>query len=114
MTLCGHCKLNPIGPGRRKYCDACGPRASALWKASFRRDTSAQWRASGKAGSPPWLDYWPSPEARRAYYREYMKAWRARRKAGQTLASATGAVADRRGRRVFVDEAADENLPHRH
>ena len=76
MPLCHECHSQPIGPGNRRYCGGCSRSASARWKARNRRQWAERWRADGRQGQPPWLDGWPSLEARRAYYREYMAAWR--------------------------------------
>ena len=81
--LCHACQTQPIPPGNRRYCRACSPRASARWKAEHRREWARQWRADGRRGAAPWLDGWPSLEARRAYYRAYMREWRRRREASR-------------------------------
>ena len=80
MTACRHCKNNLVAAGRRKYCDPCGHRASALWKARHRREFREQWIAAGKPDPPPWLDHWPSVEAFKQYHRDYMRDWRAARR----------------------------------
>lgn len=80
MKLCQNCKSSPVATGRRKYCDPCGRRASALWKARHRREFREEWIASGKQGPPPWLDHWASAEAFKQYHRDYMRAWRAARR----------------------------------
>jgi hypothetical protein len=78
---CFACQSEEIPPGHRRYCAACSPKATARWKAAHRRLWAEQWRAEGRSSPPPWLDGWPSLEARRAYYRAYMRAWRQRRRA---------------------------------
>lgn len=81
MSTCqGECDSQAVTPPQRKYCRDCSKRARAIWMKRLRRLLSAQWR-EGLIETPPWLDYWPSLEARRAYYRQYMKAWRLKRKA---------------------------------
>lgn len=80
-VVCQHCHTNQVGPRRRIYCDSCGPRASAIWKARNRPQMAELWRRDGKKGSPPWLDHWPSHDARKAYFRDYMRTWRSRRRA---------------------------------
>lgn len=77
--LCHHCQTRLIPAGHRRYCDDCSRTASARWKREHRRAWNASWRAEGRQGPPPWLDGWPSADARRAYHRAYMSRWRARR-----------------------------------
>ena len=89
MKLCSNCLKAEIPPGNRRYCTACSPQASRIWKARERRRWSAEWRDKGRQGPPPYLDGWPSAEARRAYYRAYMRAWRRKRKNGQLSESRT-------------------------
>lgn len=82
-TLCAECQKNPVGKTRRKYCDICGPQASAFLKrrnrAELKADATAQW--------PYWLEPWVAKTgdaeraraALREYQRAYMRKWRARR-----------------------------------
>ena len=81
MSVCRSCTKSPVAPGRRLYCGACGPRASAIWKRNHRREFRTHWIRDGKQGPPPWLDNWASVEARRLYQKTYMKKWRAARRA---------------------------------
>jgi hypothetical protein len=67
--LCHNCGVRSIAPGRRKYCAVCGPRATKIWKQNFR----AKCRRDGVS----YCD-WTDDEKRRAYFRKYMAAWRAR------------------------------------
>lgn len=69
--VCSACRARPVPPDRRKYCNECGARASALWKRHQRR----AWRESGQKY---WLDNWKHKptEERRAYYRRYMRLYR--------------------------------------
>ena len=76
MSLCHECHSNPIAPGNRCYCGDCSRGASTRWRARPRRQWAERWRADGGQGPAPYLDGWPSAEARRAYYRAYMTAWR--------------------------------------
>lgn len=87
--LCTACQIHPIPRRNRRYCEACSPLASKLWKARHRREWAEQWRAEGRAGEAPWLDGWPSLEARRAYYRAYMAEWRRRQRGAYGAAART-------------------------
>jgi hypothetical protein len=87
--LCAACQLRPIPRGNRRYCESCSPHASVTWKARHRRQWAADWRAKGRRGEPPWLDGWPSLEARRAYYRTYMAEWRRQRRDRRESATAS-------------------------
>lgn len=86
MPLCHECQSQPIARGNRRYCAECSRLASARWKARNRRQSAERWRAEGRQGQPPWLDGWPSLDARRAYYRAYMAAWRRSRAASVVAA----------------------------
>ena len=85
--LCAACHCRSIHRRNRRYCERCSARASAIWKARHRRQWASEWRANGRSGEPPWLDGWPSLEARRAYYRAYMAEWRRRRRERRELAA---------------------------
>lgn len=76
---CQNCHTNSIPKGNRKYCAACSARASAIWKKQMRAQWRAAWERDGRRGRDPALDDWASAEARRAYYREYMRRYRARK-----------------------------------
>ena len=93
MPLCHECQSQPIARGNRRYCAECSRRASARWKARNRRQSAERWRAEGRQGQPPWLDGWSSLDARRAYYRAYMAAWR-RSRARQASSSREVTSAD--------------------
>lgn len=76
MSICTICFVGSINAPRRKYCsDACAKEAVRRWKRDMRQHTSDQWRA-GRTSVPPWMKGWKSAEARREYYREYMRRWR--------------------------------------
>lgn len=79
MSLCTHCQNAPIPRGKRRYCATCSPIASRIWKARQRQQWASDWRSRGQVGSPPYLDAWPSRDEFRAYFRNYMRAWRRRR-----------------------------------
>jgi hypothetical protein len=80
VSLCRNCNTSPVPPGNRIYCSQCSPLAAKIWKASQPRLSAAEFRRSGGTGEPPYLDYWESRAAYQAYYREYMRAWRRRKK----------------------------------
>jgi len=80
VPFCRNCKTRTIRPRHRVYCANCSPRASAIWKVRHRRQWIEEWKVQGRQGPPPYLDGWPSIEARRAYYREYMRKWRKKRR----------------------------------
>jgi hypothetical protein len=71
------CDACGTGTALRRYCSACSPRASALYK----RDLRSAARASGEAY---WLEWWVKAygdaalERRRSYQRGYMRAYRKR------------------------------------
>lgn len=69
--LCSNCRIRIVSPTRKKYCVPCGANASAIWKRRQRRI----WN---QLGQPYWLDNWKhkTDEERRAYYRNYMRAYR--------------------------------------
>jgi hypothetical protein len=71
--LCIYCHVAPITGRKRKYCDEHSDLASTIWKRKHRR----VWKA---AGDKYWLSDWKhqTPEERRAYFREYMRRYRAR------------------------------------
>ena len=73
--MCIICQQREIAVGRRKFCASCGPDASRIWKQRQRR----AWR---KAGERYWRDNWKhaSDAERRAYFRNYMKAYRLRQR----------------------------------
>ncbi len=69
--VCSACHIQAVPRLRRKYCTVCGLRASVLWKRAKRH----AWKQSGQKY---WLDNWKhkSDAERRAYFREYMRAYR--------------------------------------
>jgi hypothetical protein len=71
--LCLYCQTAPLAPGKRKYCAEHSRQASAIWKREHRR----LWKAQAEKY---WLADWPSPEARRAYFRAYMRSYRLRKR----------------------------------
>ncbi len=73
VRRCEECGA-PVAKPKRKYCATHSARASAIWKRRFRAELRAR-------GEQTYRDYWESDEARRAYHREAMRRWRARRKA---------------------------------
>jgi hypothetical protein len=75
--LCSYCNTNPIVGRGRKYCPDHTRQASTIWKRKHRR----LWKA---LGDKYWLADWKhkTPEERRAYFRNYMRAYR-RRRAGR-------------------------------
>lgn len=77
MSQCTACGRGIIQPPKRKYCDVCSVRASAMWKRRHRAAFARIWEED-PSGPPPWMDGWRSIEARRTYYREYMQKWRRR------------------------------------
>lgn len=74
--LCRYCNQNPILGRRRKYCPDHARNASAIWKREFRRQEKAK-------GEKYWLADWKhaTPDERRAYFRNYMRAYRRCRRA---------------------------------
>jgi hypothetical protein len=42
----------------------------------MQRRASGPVAQGGGGDQPPWMDGWPSVEARRAYFRNYMRRWR--------------------------------------
>jgi hypothetical protein len=90
VSLCKHCHERPIPPRHRVYCEICSPRASQIWKVRERRRFRVAWRSSSRTGPPPYLDGWESREDYRAYYRNYMREWRKRRKASVARSEPTG------------------------
>ena len=70
--LCAHCRVKSVRPPKRKYCSDCSTSASTLWKRRFRKGCRDR-------GEAYWRD-WAPDEERRAYHREYMRRWRAKRR----------------------------------
>jgi hypothetical protein len=76
---CHNCRTRPA---LRRYCRACSPKASALYKRAERRAAKA-------AGEPYWLEWWAktygdaAPLKRREYQREYMRGYRRSRRVGR-------------------------------
>jgi len=70
--LCIFCHLTPVTGRNRKYCKEHSRLASTLWKRRHRRI----WKL---AGDQYWLIDWKNkaPEERRAYFRAYMRQYRA-------------------------------------
>jgi hypothetical protein len=77
MHICENCRQKTIPPKHYRYCERCSPLASKIWKHAHRRAWTAQWRAKGGVGLPPWRDAWVSVAAYRAYHRDYMRRRRA-------------------------------------
>lgn len=89
---CSNCGA-VVPPHRRKYCNACGPRASAILKKGERERCR---RLREGAGNPPygpgdvpyWLEAWfrqtgsvaAARAAYNAYQRQYMRAYRRRKR----------------------------------
>jgi len=73
--FCIYCHNRPIPKGNRKYCSVDSKKASALLKQQYRED----WKARGERY---WEDAWKnsSPEARREYFRLYMREYRKRKR----------------------------------
>lgn len=84
--LCHYCQLNPITGKRRKYCEQHSAQASLIWKRVHRR----LWR---NAGASTWLVDWKhkSADERKAYFRQYMREYRRRKKLGKNTEHATPA-----------------------
>lgn len=82
MNKCLRCKRAAVrkhAPGRlRTYCTYCRKLVAAIRRTKTRR---ARRLAAKLAGVPTWRrNGWRSIEAHRAYMREYMRRWRARRR----------------------------------
>lgn len=76
MLTCLIRLVSPVKAPRRKYCSAsCAREAVRVWKRDIRKHTRDQWYA-GRTTVPPWMEGWKSAEARREYYRDYMRRWR--------------------------------------
>ena len=82
-TVCAVCGT-PLRAPRRKYCTAHGNLASLLWKREQRR----KWK---QAGDAYWESDWKNKtsEERRAYFREYMRAYRRRKGKGRRFIAHT-------------------------
>lgn len=81
MPICTICHAR-LTAARRKYCsDICTKEAIRRWKRDVREQTRQLWRA-GLSAEPPWMDGWKTPDARRAYFREYMRRRRRARREG--------------------------------
>lgn len=78
--MCSACQAKPVAPNRTKYCSDCAASASVLWKRRQRR----AWKQSGQKY---WRDNWKhkSDQERRAYYRAYMRTYRARKQRENAL-----------------------------
>ena len=76
--LCISCNTAPVVGRARKYCPKHSRQASALWKRAHRR----LWKAMG---DKYWLADWKhtTSEERRAYFRNYMRSYRQKRRLGQ-------------------------------
>lgn len=74
--VCVYCQAEAIVGRKRKYCDVHSRQASVIWKRLHRR----LWHA---AGDKYWLSDWKhkTPAERRAYFRQYMRQYRASRTA---------------------------------
>lgn len=70
---CANCGCSPLPSRHRKYCKYCGSLASVIWKRRLR--------SSCRARSEPYWRDWAPDDVRRAYQREYMRRWRAKRSA---------------------------------
>lgn len=90
MLTCKNCGA-PLPARHRVYCATCSRRASAIWKAKHRRIWSAEWRTK-REGPPPWLDGWANADARRRYYRLYMRRWRLKKRQGGRVTSVINPV----------------------
>ena len=77
QRLCQNCWTEG---GRRRYCAACRPKASAIYKRHLRREAKA-------AGERYWLAWWEKTygeaavQKRREYQRAYMRRYRHRMRA---------------------------------
>jgi hypothetical protein len=65
--LCQHCQTAPVTGRKRKYCDTHSREASAIWK---RRH-------------PELRGSWKDPDERKAYYRQYMREYRQKKRQGR-------------------------------
>jgi len=84
VTHCTICQAQ-LPPSRRTYCGAACARAGVrLWKRELRARTRALWVA-GLSADPPSMDGWTSIDARRGYFREYMRRRRAASRVRQTV-----------------------------
>jgi len=89
MDVCQNCGDSPLPPRHSRYCARCSPLASKLWKRALRSRESRE----SKQAVPTWLlEGWPSQDAKRRYFREYMRA----RRQGKRLS------------RIPLEEASDE------
>jgi hypothetical protein len=80
MPRCSTCQTATVKTPRRKYCSAlCAKEAIRRLKRALRQQTLNEFRA-GRTTVPPWREGWTSDEARKAYFREYMRRWRRRRR----------------------------------
>ena len=76
---CNNCRT---APALRRYCRACSPKASALYKRNARQQAKA-------AGEHYWLDWWVKTYGdaallrRREYQRQYMRKYRQSRSVGR-------------------------------
>jgi hypothetical protein len=71
MSACRHCGAAPLPARHSRYCERCSPQASRLWKRAQRRSASL---SSDSNDLPSWLlEGWRSLEARRKYFRTYMR-----------------------------------------
>ncbi len=78
MPICTICNSAALDPPRRKYCGVrCAAEASRRWKRDLRRSAREDF-AAGRTTEPYWKEGWPSEEARKAYFRNYMRRRRHR------------------------------------
>ena len=77
--ICANCGSTPLPPRHTRYCAACSPLASRLWKERHRPGWSTR-----VTGDPTWVAAgWKDREAWLTYHREYMKRRRSRRREQQ-------------------------------
>lgn len=83
MKVCRNCGFYPLPSRNRRYCAACSPLASMLWKRDERRRRAQRRLAHPSEFSSDSRDYWRTLEARRRYFREYMRRRRTSRSGRQ-------------------------------
>ena len=80
--LCRECHSRPIPPPKRKYCAACSPLASTIWKRRMREI----WRQEGGVVEIPNRDR----VRYRVYMRDYMRRRRAEARETRSVGGAPG------------------------